>query len=215
MVPTHPELFSDDDGAPRARGVLQGAGPKLNRTNRGPAAAAANRDALLEAARTIFASRGLDVPLSTIAQQAGVGQGVLYRHFPSRIDFAVAIFEENKTLIEKAATGHAQAHHLFQAVWRQMVDLTVSDVAFIETVVSSPHDPRIDALNADLAAFLTPLLNEARARGTVPETIDLPALYGVLRAAYGLVITHTRDNMGIREEVECLISALGLPSQPG
>ena len=63
--------------------------------NRGPAAAAGNRRALLRAARDLFAQKGYNVPLSAIARAAGVGQAVLYRHFPRRLDLAFAVFEEN------------------------------------------------------------------------------------------------------------------------
>ena len=63
------------------------------RVNRGPAAAAGNRRAILAAARRLFAAHGYNVPLHTIAQEAGTGQGTLYRHFPTRLDLALAVFE--------------------------------------------------------------------------------------------------------------------------
>ena len=43
-----------------------------------------NRDALLAAAVEAFAKNGADVPLETIAANAGVGVGTLYRNFPDR-----------------------------------------------------------------------------------------------------------------------------------
>ncbi len=43
-----------------------------------------NRDALLAAAVEAFAKSGADVPLETIAANAGVGVGTLYRNFPDR-----------------------------------------------------------------------------------------------------------------------------------
>ncbi|CAL9638764.1 TetR/AcrR family transcriptional regulator [Streptomyces sp. Tu 3180] len=71
--------------------------------NRGPGAAAGNRAALVTAAREIYAVHGLDAPLSGIARRAGVGQGVLYRHFPDRNAIAAAVLEENVRQIEQAA----------------------------------------------------------------------------------------------------------------
>ncbi|NKY59181.1 TetR/AcrR family transcriptional regulator [Nocardia flavorosea] len=71
--------------------------------NRGPKAAAHNRAALIAAAREIFAVQGLDAPLSAIARRAGVGQGVLYRHFPDREAIAAAVLEKNVREIEGAA----------------------------------------------------------------------------------------------------------------
>jgi AcrR family transcriptional regulator len=73
--------------------------------NRGPKAAAGNRAALVSAAREIYAADGLDVPLSRIARRAGVGQGVLYRHFPDRDAIATAVLEENVRQVEQAAAA--------------------------------------------------------------------------------------------------------------
>lgn len=70
--------------------------------NDGPKAAARNRAALVAAAREIFAEHGLEAPLSAIARRAGVGQGVLYRHFPDRTAAVTAVLEENVRQIEQA-----------------------------------------------------------------------------------------------------------------
>lgn len=43
-----------------------------------------NRDRLLEIAVRAFSADGPDVALETIAKEAGVGIGTLYRHFPTR-----------------------------------------------------------------------------------------------------------------------------------
>jgi AcrR family transcriptional regulator len=51
-----------------------------------------NRQRIIEAARAVFAERGLDAPLDAIAERAGVGQATLYRRFPSREDLVVACF---------------------------------------------------------------------------------------------------------------------------
>ncbi|MEV8286357.1 helix-turn-helix domain-containing protein [Streptomyces niveus] len=71
--------------------------------NDGPKAAARNRAALVSAAREVFAEHGLEAPLSAIARKAGVGQGVLYRHFPDRTAAVAAVLEENVRQIEQAA----------------------------------------------------------------------------------------------------------------
>lgn len=67
--------------------------------------AARNRAALVTAAREIYAEYGLDAPLSAIARRAGVGQGVLYRHFPDRTAVATAVLDENVRQIEQAAAA--------------------------------------------------------------------------------------------------------------
>src|SRR5919108_4026053 len=52
-----------------------------------------NTDALLEAAKSAFATSGVDVPAKEIAALAGVGVGTLYRHFPRRSDLVVAVLQ--------------------------------------------------------------------------------------------------------------------------
>ncbi len=54
-----------------------------------------NNDALLRAARSVFAELGPDAPLEEIARRAGVGIGTLYRHFPTRFDLQQAVMEQH------------------------------------------------------------------------------------------------------------------------
>ncbi len=56
-----------------------------------------NRDKLIEVARSVFAGSAKDgedgtVPLETIAREAGVGIGTLYRHFPTREALVEAVY---------------------------------------------------------------------------------------------------------------------------
>lgn len=55
--------------------------------------AAANREAIVVAAMNLFADVGVDVSLRTVAAEAGVGIGTLYRHFPSREDLLRGVGE--------------------------------------------------------------------------------------------------------------------------
>ena len=56
--------------------------------------AARNRQRILEAAKDLFAERGLGVTLHDIAGRAGVGVGTIYRHYPDKRPLIDAIFEE-------------------------------------------------------------------------------------------------------------------------
>jgi AcrR family transcriptional regulator len=62
----------------------QVAGPAEAQCRRLRADAARNREAVLSAAREVFAETGLGAPLEEIARRAGVGIGTLYRRFPTR-----------------------------------------------------------------------------------------------------------------------------------
>ena len=52
-----------------------------------------NVGALIEAARTVFATSGVGAPAKEITDLAGVGVGTLYRHFPKRSDLIKTVVE--------------------------------------------------------------------------------------------------------------------------
>ncbi|MFF3754684.1 TetR/AcrR family transcriptional regulator [Streptomyces sp. NPDC002018] len=43
-----------------------------------------NRERIVAAARELFMTQGVDVPMDEVARRAGVGKGTLYRRFPDR-----------------------------------------------------------------------------------------------------------------------------------
>ena len=68
-------------------------GEQTGKTTRRPRAdAARNRARVLEAATLVFRNGGQQASLEAVAQQAGVGIGTLYPHFPSREALAAAVY---------------------------------------------------------------------------------------------------------------------------
>lgn len=55
--------------------------------------AARNQLRILEAARRLFAERGLDVTLDDVAEAAGVGVGTVYRRFANKQELIAEVFE--------------------------------------------------------------------------------------------------------------------------
>ncbi|MPZ04530.1 helix-turn-helix transcriptional regulator, partial [Micrococcus luteus] len=56
--------------------------------------ARANRQDLLAAAGRLIATQGAAMSLRGVAQEAGVGVGTLYRHFPTLRDLLDAVLED-------------------------------------------------------------------------------------------------------------------------
>jgi AcrR family transcriptional regulator len=83
-----------------------------------------NRDALLATARAVFARLGTDVPLEVVAQEAGVGRGTMYRHFPSREHMLAAIMLDNATALEEKARELLTAPELSDGLseWLSLYD---------------------------------------------------------------------------------------------
>src|SRR6058998_191476 len=53
-----------------------------------------NRQRILDAARELFAERGLGVTLNDVAHHAGVGVGTVYRRFPDKEVLIDTLFQE-------------------------------------------------------------------------------------------------------------------------
>ena len=155
--------------------------------NRGPAAAADNRRALLGAARTLFADKGYNVPLSAVARAAGVGQGVLYRHFPTRLDLAFAVFEENFAELEAlAARTEADA---FERLVDRLVELMVESVGFVELVVGARGVVEDYDGGRRLADLLTGPLARAEEAGRIAPHVGVDDVELALRMVYGVATT--------------------------
>ena len=69
-----------------------------------------NVDALIEAAKTVFAASGVDAPAKEITDLAGVGVGTLYRHFPQRSDLVEAVVESGIDAVADAGPALSAAH---------------------------------------------------------------------------------------------------------
>jgi AcrR family transcriptional regulator len=62
-----------------------------------------NREAVLAAAKTLFADQGLDAQIPDVAKAARVGVGTVYRHFPTKEDLIAALAAEHfERLAQKA-----------------------------------------------------------------------------------------------------------------
>ncbi len=57
--------------------------------------AARNREALIVAARTVFAQRGFAATLDDVAHEAGLGVGTAYRHFANKHELATAVAQQS------------------------------------------------------------------------------------------------------------------------
>ncbi|WP_445166081.1 TetR/AcrR family transcriptional regulator [Mycolicibacterium sp. Dal123E01] len=87
-----------------------------------------NRERLLDAAATAFASSDGPVSLDAIARAAGVGIGTLYRHFPSREALTEAVYRAE--LAEVAASaGKLLARHPPAVALRRWMDRYAEFVA--------------------------------------------------------------------------------------
>lgn len=160
---------------------------KLRERNRGPAAAEGNRRAILAAARRLFASRGYRVPLSAIAREAGVGQGVLYRHFPTRLDLAFAVFDENFVDLESIASEPDPGAP--GRLWKRLLEHTIEHAAFVEMVLDARQSLPDYVGDTRLRRLVEQSLERAKRAGRVMPEVTPDDVLLAQRMAYGVVTT--------------------------
>ena len=139
--------------------------------------AARNIDSLLEAAKTVFATSGVDAPAKEIADLAGVGVGTLYRHFPQRSDLVKAVFQRGVDACADAAPALAAAHDpaTALALWlRRYTEFLATKRGLAAALHSG--DPAFEALPGYFAGHLEPalgsLLAAAAASGEIRADIN-------------------------------------------
>jgi len=143
--------------------------------------------ALLDAARSVFAAQGYHAPLNAIAREAGVGQGVLYRHFPTRLDLARAVFDENIAELEQIATEPGP--QTFGRVWHRLVEMTVEASAFVEMAVDARRQLTEDDGERRLRAMVDTTLPPAREAGLVDDRLTTDDVVLAQRMVFGVVVT--------------------------
>jgi AcrR family transcriptional regulator len=136
-----------------------------------------NVGSLLEAAKAVFGTSGVDAPAKEIADLAGVGVGTLYRHFPQRSDLVKAVLEHGIDACADAAAALAAAHEPGAALasWLHRYTEFLATKRGLATALHS-GDPAFDALPGYFFQRLEPalgsLLHAAAATGEIRADIS-------------------------------------------
>jgi AcrR family transcriptional regulator len=144
-----------------------------------------NIDSLLEAAKAVFGTSGVDAPAKEIADLAGVGVGTLYRHFPQRSDLVKAVFQREVDACADAAPALASAYEPGAALakWLHRYTEFLATKRGLATALHS-GDPAFEALPGYFMGRLGPalrsLLEAAAASGEIrADTSAKDLLYAV------------------------------------
>src|ERR1700688_3298976 len=177
-----------------------------------------NRQRVLEAARELFAGRGLGVSLNDIARHAGVGVGTVYRRFPDKEVLIEALFEERLAELEAIAlAGLAMADPWdgIVATLTGVLELQEADRGFKELIlyVDRSRDG-IAPIRARMAPIVAELMARAKAAGQLREDIG-PQDFPLLQILLGAVIDVSRDaSPGLwRRYLELILQ--GMRAEPG
>jgi AcrR family transcriptional regulator len=140
-----------------------------------------NLDVLLQAAKAVFATSGVDAPVREIADKAGVGVATLYRHFPQRADLVAAVFRQEVDACAEAAPMLAATHAPGEAL-AQWMRRYAGFIATKRGLASALHsgDPTFEQLPGYFQQRLQPalktLLDAAATAGEIRADTDAEEL---------------------------------------
>ncbi|GAA3584788.1 TetR/AcrR family transcriptional regulator [Nonomuraea rosea] len=136
--------------------------------------AAGNRERIIEAARAVIANAD-EVKLNAIAKQAGVGQGTLYRHFPTREALLAEVYREDVDQLVAAAPALLAEHEPLTALARwfdRVVEYAqVKREVFAAVEAGVWQDLSAHSLGP-IGAALTALLDAGKAEGAIRSDVD-------------------------------------------
>jgi AcrR family transcriptional regulator len=151
-----------------------------------------NRDKLLEVAVRAFSQGGPEIPLESIAKEAGVGIGTLYRHFPTREALVEAAYRsELARLCDSAADllRELPADRALRAWMNRFIDYMATKQGMAEAlraVIASggnPFSESRDRLTAAISLFLAAGADAGILRSDVDSYDVLAGLSGISHSA--------------------------------
>ncbi|MEV0346551.1 helix-turn-helix domain-containing protein [Nonomuraea sp. NPDC050680] len=199
-----------------------------------------NRERIVRVARAVFTEHGPDASLNQVAQQAEVGPGTLYRHFPTLQDLLVAVIRDDvaalcargQALLSEAsalpetstssgasaisaapAISAASADRALRAWLRAVaVHATAMRGLVAAQLASWPADGALAACHEEITATGAALLDHARRAGSAPEGVDITDLLR-LANAIGWASEQSPDDEGLIDRLLALVTTTSEATQ--
>jgi AcrR family transcriptional regulator len=151
-----------------------------------------NRERILEAAKRAFTRSGASASLDDIANEAGVGPGTLYRHFPTREELLQAVYRSEMEKLAAAEQKFTQSMPPIEALraWLLLfVDAIETKQIIAPALNTLIGDPKkvFAASYAQIHEAIRALVKRAIKSGDMRRDLDpmdlLRALVGVANVA--------------------------------
>jgi len=146
-----------------------------------------NREAILRAARELFAESGT-APMCEVARRAGVGQATLYRNFPDRDALVRELLDQEIEDIERLAARHEGDPDAFLVLLRSVVQMVARCHAISELAGEEVRDGReMEERRRRLAALFQGPLQRAKSDGALRRDLTVDDVFQVIRMVRGVV----------------------------
>lgn len=179
-----------------------------------------NRERIVVAAATLFAERGLSVPLEDVARAAGVGVATLYRRFPTRADLAMEVFERNMepaTAVVDRALADPKPWDGFCHMVFGLCALQASDPGLRAMLTTAfPNSSRIEQQSSATVEKMAAVIARAQEAGVVRADVTLGDVVVTLLANAGVVEATRQHAPGAsRRFAALMIDAFGTGKHSG
>jgi len=149
-----------------------------------------NRDRILDAARAVFATEGLNAPMREIARRAGVGPATLYRRFPTKELLVTEAFRDQMRAcyaIVEEGLADPDPWHGFALVVEKLCELHARDRGFTAAFTSAfPHAMDFAEDRSRALKSIAELTHRAQDSGHVRPDVTLDDIVLVLMANGGI-----------------------------
>jgi AcrR family transcriptional regulator len=135
-----------------------------------------NRERITQAAVAAFHRDGLTTPMATIAAEAGVGVGTLYRHFPTREDLLDELTHRSFLLMLARLERASQDESTATAVLRAFLSAVIADrhdMVLPSTGGPAPRSPRTREAQRRLHDLIRQVLDRGADDGTTLREVDV------------------------------------------
>jgi AcrR family transcriptional regulator len=155
-----------------------------------------NRQRILDAARELFAERGLSATLNEIAHHAGVGVGTVYRRYPDKAVLIDELFEQRLAEVIDlldTARGEPDPWQGLIHFMTRMLELQAADQGLKELLLGFPGAlERTGRMRELIYPRVNELVTRAHAAGQLRADVEAPDM-PVIQLMIGAVIDIARD----------------------
>lgn len=168
-----------------------------------------NRERIVDAARSLFATEGLDVPMREIARKAGVGPATLYRRFPTKQMLVTEAFTDQMrachTIVDEGLTD-PDPWRGFRRVIERICELHAHNQGFTEAFMTAfPDAMDFAADRAHTLNSIAKLAHRAKGAGHLRPDFVLDDLIIMLTAHRGIHATSTATRVAASRRFAALV----------
>lgn len=134
-----------------------------------------NREAVLAAAKRLFADQGLDAQMPDVARAANVGVGTVYRHFATKDDLIAALVAERFERLAERVRENLETEDAWEGFCgfiRFAAQIQASDRGLCEVMGSRPELMDSAARAAGLPELCDLLVRRAKDTGQLRRDIE-------------------------------------------